>query len=143
MKKRSSKGPAHADLVPAVESVEPECPKERTSTRLRAFLARTRPTLGADVPDWYWDGRQLIEQLALHFELGTQDESNWGAGECIEVLRYITLVQPVEGACFCNDASAVNATCGFHALLFFVIDVIAALPKPSIKGRKRAEVAHG
>ena len=109
--------------------VEPEHPDERTSARLRAFLARTRPLVGNHVPEWYWDGRQLIERLALHYEVGTQDECHWGADECAEVLRYITLVQPVDGACFCNDQSALNATCGFHALLDFVIDAIEALPK--------------
>src|SRR5579862_8413999 len=123
--------------------VEPESPNERTSARLRTFLARTRPMVGNEVPDWYWDGRQLIEQLALHYEVGTQEECHWGASECAEVLRYITLVQPVDGTCFCNDSSALNATCGFHSLLFFVIDAIGELPKPPVKGRKRAEVSHG
>jgi hypothetical protein len=106
------------------EYVETEVPAERTSVRIRTFLARTRPLAGNDVPDYYWDGRQLIEQLALAYEVGTWEELAWTVDECSNVLRYITLVEPVKGTCFCNDPSEVNATCGFHEILFHVIDSI-------------------
>lgn len=48
------------------------------------------------------------------------------------------------GTCFCNDDSAVNATCGFHAILEFMRDELRRSAQPKVKGRKRTlEVAHG
>ena len=49
------------------------------STRIRALLARTRPLSGNEVPEvYYWEGRSLIEGLALAFDLG-DDHYHWDA----------------------------------------------------------------
>jgi hypothetical protein len=112
-----------------------ECPEERESARIRAFLARVRPLIGNEVRECYWDGRALIEALALAFE--TEDESyHWSVADCATVADFISAVQPVKGTCFCNDDSRVNATCGFHEVLYFMQSELLRAAKA--KGRKRA-----
>src|SRR5579871_720647 len=94
---------------------------ERTSSRIRALLARTRPLSGNEVPDEYWDGRQLVESLALAFY--TRDEAyHWSPVQCGLALTWLSLSEPIKGSCFCNDPSDVNATCGLQALLEFIAD---------------------
>lgn len=119
-----------------------ESPNERPGTRIRALLARTRPLSGNEVPDVYWEGRSLVEGLALAFDLG-DDRYRWNAINCATVLGFLSAIEPTAGNCFCNDPSDVNATCGFHVILDFMADEVRrAAPKQ--KARKRAaEVAHG
>jgi hypothetical protein len=47
--------------LPTAKQLTEDCPEERTGTRIRALLARTRPLTGNEVPHVYWDGRSLIE----------------------------------------------------------------------------------
>jgi hypothetical protein len=117
-------------------------PAERESTRIRGFLAKVRPLKGCDVNDAYWDGRSLIESLAVAFEAEDADY-HWDAANCASVLDFLAWVQPVKGSCFCNDNSRVNLTCGFHEILTFMADELRRVA-PKAKARKRAaEVAHG
>jgi len=118
-----------------------ECREERDSTRIRALLARTRPLSGNEVPEVYWTGRTLIESLALAFDLGAENQQHWNPVQCATVLRFLAVIEPAEGDCFCHDESRVNATCGLHVILDFVAGQLEA---PKAKGRKRAaQVAHG
>ena len=119
-----------------------ESPNERAGTRIRALLARTRPLSGNEVPDVYWEGRSLIEGLALAFDLGDENY-HWDAINCATVLEFLSAIEPTAGDCFCNDQSDVNATCGFDVILDFMADELRRVA-PKQKGRKRAaEVAHG
>jgi hypothetical protein len=121
-----------------------EVPEERESTRIRAFLAKVKPLSGTTCGEYdeYWEGRSLIEGLALAFETG-DDTYRWHALDCAAVVNFLHWIEPVNGSCFCNDDSRVNATCGFHAVLEFMADEMRRLAQKP-KGRKRAaEVAHG
>jgi hypothetical protein len=113
-----------------------ESPNERPGTRIRALLARTRPLTGNEVPDVYWEGRSLIEGLALAFDLAGDHyawDHHWDAINCATVLGFLSVIEPTAGNCFCNDQSDVNATCGFHVILDFMADEL----------HRAAEVAHG
>ncbi len=102
-------------------------PTETPSARLRALLARTRPLVGSNVAADYWQGRPLIEHLALALETGTECE--WSLSDCARVLRFLAFIQPTEGSCICDDRSDVNATCGLHVIYGEIAD--------------RIEVSHG
>jgi len=93
------------------------------ATNIRALLARTRPFAGSEVPDVYWEGRSLIEELALALDL-EDDDYHWDPINCATVLEFITSIEPTAGHCFCNDRSEAkaNSTCGFHAVLQFMRD---------------------
>jgi hypothetical protein len=113
------------------------------STYIRALLAKTRPLSGSEIPDVYWEGRSLIECLALAFELA-DDDYHWDAINCATVLKFIGVIEPITGHCFCNDRSnsEVNATCGFHVILdFMAAELRRVVPQP--RSRKRGEAAHG
>lgn len=115
---------------------------ERPGTRIRALLARTRPLTGNEVPDVYWEGRSLVEGVALAFDLG-DDQHHWDAINCATVLEFLSTIEPTEGNCFCHDQSDVNATCGFHVLLDFMADELRRVaPKAKIR-KSAAEVANG
>lgn len=118
-----------------------DCPEEREGTRIRAFLARTRPLTGSEVPVVYWEGRALIEELALDRDLKAYD-SHWDANDISTVLEFLCAIEPTAGNCFCNDESAVNATCGFHAILQHMADDLYRVPQKAKdrkpKDRKRA-----
>jgi hypothetical protein len=108
---------------------------ERPGTRIRALLARTRPLTGNEVPDVYWEGRSLIEGLALAIDLG-DDDYHWDAINCATVLQFLSAIEPTAGNCFCNDPSDINATCGFHVILNFMADEmrrLAAGPKIDVE----------
>jgi hypothetical protein len=113
-----------------------ECPEEREATRIRAFLAKVRPLSGNEVADSYWEGRSLIEGLALAFELADEDY-HWDAINCAAVLAFLHSIEPVKGSCFCHDDSRVSLTCGFHAVLEFMADELRRQGAPA-KKRKRA-----
>ena len=87
-------------------------PTERPSARLRALLARSRPLEASEVPDVYWEGRSLIENLALAYECETPYA--WSVADCATVLCFLAVIQPTAGNCICDDPSEVNATCGLH-----------------------------
>jgi hypothetical protein len=108
--------------------------EELDSTRIRAFLARTRPLTGNEVPVVYWEGRELIETLAASFDL--KGNYHWDASDCSTVLEFLCAIEPTAGNCFCNDESAVNATCGFHAILEHLADDLHRVPQKA-KVRKR------
>jgi hypothetical protein len=93
---------------------------ERAGTRIRALLARTRPLSGCDYGGdaTFWNGRGLIEELALAHE--TQTELHWSAKQCADVLMFLHSIEPTDGNCFCNDDSEINATCGFHEVREFM-----------------------
>jgi hypothetical protein len=118
-------------------------PSEFESNRIRAFLSKVRPLSGVAETDKYWEGRSLIEQLALAFDV--QDEAyHWDPMQCAAVLDFMHWIQPAKGTCFCNDDSVVNATCGLHVILAFAADEVRGLaPKAKERKRKRAAVAHG
>jgi hypothetical protein len=130
-----------------------ECPEERDSNRIRAFLARVIPLVGCEVADDYWEARSLIEQLALAYE--TEDESyHWDHAQIAMVLDFMHWIQPAKGTCWCDDDSRINATCGLHAVLEFMAEEVRGLGRanrhfradaaPKTKGRKRAlEGAYG
>jgi hypothetical protein len=95
------------------------CLEERTSTRIRRFLAVTKPIdPAAEDIDTFQTGKALIEDLAEKCRL--ERTARWDAADCASVLCFIHLIQPMDGECFCNDASRVNATCGYHAVLEFM-----------------------
>lgn len=122
--------------------INDESPNERPGTRIRALLARTRPLSGNEVRDVYWEGRSLVEGLALAFDLG-DDIDSWDVIKCATVLEFLSTIEPVAGTCFCNDPSEVNATCGFHVILDYMANELRHAA-PRAKGRKRAaEVPHG
>lgn len=122
------------DTLSEAESVEvampkqltDESPKERPGTRIRALLARTRPLSGNEVPDVYWQGRALVESLALSYDV--ESDCSWEAAQCATVLEFLGAIEPTEGNCFCNDPSDVNATCGFHVILDFMAGELRKLP---------------
>jgi hypothetical protein len=89
----------------------------------------------------YWEGRSLIECLALAFELA-DDDYHWDAINCATVLKFIGVIEPITGHCFCNDRSTseVNATCGLHVILdFMAAPLQRVVPRPSRKGRARLQ----
>jgi hypothetical protein len=108
-------------------------PGEHPSARIQALLARTRPLSGNEVREVYWEGRSLVESLALAYQTGT--DCTWTLEQCATVLEFLATIEPTSGQCFCNDPSEVNATCGFHTLLEFMAEMIRA---PRVE-----EVAHG
>jgi hypothetical protein len=119
-----------------------ECPEERESTRIRAFLARVKPLDGCDFGEQeeYWEARSFLEQLALAYDVGT-DDYHWDAVQCATVIDFLSRVEPVKGTCFCHDRIeelGVSTTCGFHAILEFAADEIRQLA-PKAKARKHAE----
>jgi hypothetical protein len=126
---------------------------------IRGFLAQVKPLEACEVDDEYFEGRSLIERLALALEANTDQDLplgegriaaaaknyQWDATQCATVLGFLTLIQPVKGVCFCNDPSYSihNATCGFHSILYFARDQVRRIATPQPKARKRAaEVAH-
>jgi hypothetical protein len=123
-----------------------EAPSERESTRIRAFLVRTKPLDGCTFgeQDEYWEARALLEQLALAYDMGTEDY-HWDAVQCATVVDFLSWIEPVKGTCFCHDQIeelGVSTTCGFHVILQFAAEEMRRLA-PKAKGRKRAEkVAH-
>lgn len=122
-------------------------PEERESTRIRAFLAKVMPLNGGTFGESneYWEGRSLIEGLALAFDLADEDY-HWDTINCATVLGFLSGIQPVKGSCFCHDNSDVNLTCGFHAVLGFMADELRLTsyvftghrPRATTKRRKRA-----
>lgn len=121
-----------------------ECPEEYESTRIRAFLAKVKPLEGCTIgeSDEYWEGRSLIERLALAREVNVNAKGyHWDAIECATVLHFLHSIQPVKGTCFCHDDSRVNATCGFHAILEFARDEVRRMAPPKPKARKRTSSA--
>lgn len=122
-----------------VGHAEPEDPiGERSATRIRAFLSRTRPMVANEVPAMYWEGRAQLESLALSFDVGS--DCRWEASQCATVLDFMSCIEPIPGTCFCNDDAAVNATCGFHVILDFMAEQLRSSGQ---KPRRRKEVAHG
>jgi hypothetical protein len=121
-----------------------EIPSEREGTRIRAFLAKVKPLNGCDFgeQDEYWEGRALIEQLAVAYDLETEDY-RWDALECSTVVRFLSWIEPVKGTCFCHDQIeklGVSTTCGFHAILEFASDEMRRIGSAR---RAKREVAHG
>jgi hypothetical protein len=117
---------------------------ESEGNRIRAFLATVKFLDGCEVVEDYWEGRSLIERLALVRDLNAKNY-HWDAIECATVLDFLHWIQPVKGSCFCNDDSELNATCGFHAVLEFLSDEVRRMGKPAKPKRARAsdaEVAH-
>jgi hypothetical protein len=134
--KRAEKAKRAVAPAPSDDSIG-----ERPGTRIRALLARTRPLTGNEVPDVYWEGRSLVESLALSYDV--ESDYSWGPSQCATVLEFLSAIEPTAGNCFCNDPLDVNATCGFHVILHFIADELRRLA-PKAKGDKRAaEVAHG
>jgi hypothetical protein len=128
----------------AVVKAENECPAERPSTRINAFLAKTMPLGGSCFcgTEGFHRGRKLIEELALHFQVQIA-LPRWNHGQCADVLCYVHCCQPVPGACFCNDqlGEAISITCGFHEVLEFVEN---QLRRPATRAAKEArEAANG
>ena len=111
-------------------------PEERESTRIRAFLARVIPLKGCEVGEPYWEGRSLIQGLAVAFEAAYRGY-HWDAGQCATVVDFLTWVQPIK--CYCkDDNSPVSAICGLHAILGFVADELRRSAPPKVKARRRA-----
>ena len=111
-------------------------PEERTSTRIRAFLESIEPlAVDLDKNNSYVVGRTLIEDLARCCD--SEENVQWEPEECAVVLRFLHWIQPVEGRCFCNDASRINATCGFHSVLIFLEDQMWRIGA-SVRRRKHA-----
>ncbi len=102
---------------------------ERPGTRIRALLAITRPLSGNETPDVYWEGRSLVESLALSFDVGS--DYGWSPLQCATVLEFLGVIEPTAGNCFCDDPSEVNATCGLHVILNFMADELRRLPQSS------------
>jgi hypothetical protein len=125
-----------------------EVPDHADVNYIRGFLSQVKPLEGNEVQDEYFEGRSLIERLALALEVNTKGY-HWDATQCATVLGFLTLIQPVKGACFCDDRSYSihNATCGFHVILYFARDQMRRMATWEPKVRKRAssvaEVAHG
>jgi hypothetical protein len=119
-------------------------PAEREGTRIRAFLSKIRPLTGCTFGDRdeYWEARALVEQLALSYDVQT-DDYHWDAMQCATVVDFLSWVEPVKGTCFCNDEIeelGINTTCGFHAILQFAADEMRRIGRS--KSRRREE-AHG
>jgi hypothetical protein len=117
-------------------------PTDEKATNIRALLARTRPYAGSEVPDVYWEGRSLIEGLALDLD---DDHYHWDAVNCATVLEFLRTIEPTAGNCFCDDRSQseANATCGFHVILRFMANELRRVAaKPRVR-KRAAEVAHG
>jgi hypothetical protein len=96
---------------------------ERTSDRLRAYLASVRP-LGdvADIAegDEYQRGRGLIERMAL--SMGDA-EHDWpslrlSAAQCADVLRFVSQSEPLEPrAWWADPPDAPSHVCGYEMVL--------------------------
>ena len=88
--------------------------------QIRAFLARTRPLSGCDFggDETFWNGRGLIEELALAHE--TDSNLHWSSEQCADAIRFVHSVEPTKGDCFCRDDQEISATCGFHVVLEFI-----------------------
>lgn len=116
-------------------------PEERTSARIRAFLLNTKPLAGsfADEIETFQEGQALIENLALRCDL--QREIQWNAAQCATVLYFLHLIQPIDGKCYCNDISRVNATCGYHYVLIFMEDQLWRIAAPARRTRRRKRAA--
>ncbi len=117
----TSPGAAESPEPDSLTDAELEADVSADATyQLRAFLARTRVLSGCDYgsDDDFWNGRGLIEELALARETGTM--LSWSPGQCADVIHFIHNIQPTKGNCFCNDDSEISATCGFHVVLEFV-----------------------
>ena len=110
--------------------------EERSGTRIRAFLAIVKPMHGTAERAEYLEARSLIEDLALKCDSGR--DVYWGASDCASVLGFLHSIQPVEGRCFCDDDSRVNATCGFHTLLAFLEEQMWRMAKTARKGKRAA-----
>jgi hypothetical protein len=99
-------------------------PGEKPSARLRAVLARTRPLEGSEIREVYWEGRSLIEELALAYE--AESDYDWTLSQCATALDFLGSIQPTEGNCICNDQSDVNATCGLFTLYEYIAERLRA-----------------
>jgi hypothetical protein len=106
--------------VPALDH-----PLDAPHTRLRAFLAKTRPLTGNEVPNVYWEGRSLIESLALSYETREYEaigpDPEWTLEKCATVLAFLQVIEPVKGHCFCGgfdrEEHGISITCGHHIIL--------------------------
>jgi hypothetical protein len=57
----------------------------------------------------------------------------------VKVSRLFTLqpIQPIDGQCDCKDTSRVNATCGFHSVLIFMVDQLGGSQNPRTEAQVR------
>jgi hypothetical protein len=116
-----------------------EIPTERSGTRIRAFLSKVKPLSGCTFgeQDEFWEGRALIEQLAVSYDVQS-DEYRWDALQCATVIDFLSMLEPVKGTCFCRDQIeelGVSTTCGFHIILQFAAEEMRRIGS--------AEVIHG
>ena len=120
-----------------------DAPTDRPSTRIRAFLARVRPMVGNECPDVYWEGRSLIESLALSYDTKETDDYEWTLPQCALVLAFLQAIQPAKGHCFCGgfdtEAEGISTTCGHHLILMHLQEQMDRLSDAS----EAKEVAHG
>jgi hypothetical protein len=117
--------------------------EERPATRVRAFLARTRPIVGCETPNVYWEGRSLVESLALSYDTKETDDYLWTLPQCAVVLSFLQAIQPSKGHCFCggfdSEEGGISTTCGHHIILMHLTDQMDRLSDDSEVVR---EVAH-
>jgi len=135
---------AHSRLVHCkIATASADAIEDRPSTRLRAFLARTRPITGCECPNVYWEGRSLIESLALSYEIMTVDDYEWTLPQCALVLSFLQAIEPAEGHCFCGgfDSApyAISTTCGHHLILQQLQDQMDRLSDASETVREVAD----
>ena len=116
-------------------------PEDRAGTRIRAFLARTRPLKGTTWGDRdaFWEGRALIEQLALALDMRNPDY-HWSPAECAAVLTLLHAIEPHRGACYCdeNPDERISITRGYHAVLEFMAEEMARFEVTQFFGRLEA-----
>jgi hypothetical protein len=74
---------SHASLE-YMQSQQTDVPGERPGTRIRALLARTTPMASGDYSP-YWEGRALIDELAVNFD--AEAEYDWTPTQCATILE--------------------------------------------------------
>jgi len=122
--------------------VVPDALQDQDQTRLRAFLSKVRPLSGSTGhEDLYWEGRSLIEGLALNCELGLDDDQ-WSLEQCGAVLKFLTVIEPVKGECYCGgfdrEAQGISITCGHHIILESIGWSLQRLAEPANKRKGAA-----
>jgi hypothetical protein len=125
-------------------AVTAESPKDRPSTRIRAFLSVVMPLRGCCFGDdeVFLEGRSLIEGLAVAYEV--EADHQWDLLQIAAVVRFLNCIEPVKGVCYCGDTllHGVSLACGHQAILDTIEDELRRLAEPVRKPKRAAEVAN-
>ncbi|MGO9592984.1 MAG: hypothetical protein ACLQFF_12565 [Steroidobacteraceae bacterium] len=107
---------------------------DNTADAVRAYLASLQPVDGCDLTDdkSYWNGRVLIERIALSAKGEDVPTLRLSVSECADVLRFIHCSQPVRRSAWWRDPPGKPShLIGFIMVLQVLENSLRAVGRPS------------